>query len=391
MDPAKIVELIDEWNPRAPELQESPDATMYVDRTQHDFVQRLVFHLDRLDLDTLSVEGDERLALEEAIEVCRSTLQVWNSDSKSEKGIAGDGNRARNNSVIVIRRILSEAQLVNRSSGGPPFDRVFISHHERNLAELLDAEIRARLSETTTFIASRPGDIPDEEWFDTVRRELQEADAYICIVTPTSKERPWVIWEHGAAWMSGKLLVTARAGIANSELPQLFTYRQTRSLEDPEQAALVFKALGDTGEEVDAFCEKISAEIAAVAGSSPVPGKPRPIYAHFTSGQNGWKKLSRRLELDLVGSGPVEVNAVEAWMTHVDDPTTPHAGIISDPLPKVLGGDIKKLPFDVRFPVDKLPEDLLTGTADNRVTFFAEVRYVDSEGIPGTAPAEQLA
>ena len=84
MHPADIVALIDEWNPRAPELQESGDG-MEVDCTHHYFVEKLVFRLDRLDLDALSVEGDERLSLEEAIGFCRSALQAWNADSRSRK------------------------------------------------------------------------------------------------------------------------------------------------------------------------------------------------------------------------------------------------------------------------------------------------------------------
>lgn len=271
MDPSRVVVLIDEWNPRARELQDAKSG-LGVGQSHQDFVEKLVLRLDRLDLDDLVLEGDERLALDEAINHCRAVLRNWNEHERSKRQIVGADRSSRENPIIVIRRILSNVEVTD-SSARLSYPHVFISHasDDRCLAERLDDEIKNRLPGTSTFVASRPGNFPAREWFDTIKEELRRADAYITIVSQTSKDRPWVLWEHGAAWMSKRKLITTRAGIAVKEIPEPLRLFHISSLSAAETAAEVFRELGDTsGESLVPFCEEIERIVASkAAGAVP--------------------------------------------------------------------------------------------------------------------------
>lgn len=97
----------------------------------------------------------------------------------------------------------------------------------------------------TTFVASRPGDIrADEDWLRGVERALQEADAYIVVLTPESVLRPWVHFESGAAWFSGRRLIFVRIGaLSTDEIPLPIASRQVYALDNPEQLRAIFQAL----------------------------------------------------------------------------------------------------------------------------------------------------
>ncbi len=125
----------------------------------------------------------------------------------------------------------------------PVVRRVFLSHSalDRELAEL----VREHLGEAQVFMASKPGSIrPGQEWLDTVFENLREADYYLVLLTHNSKERPWVWFESGAAWMSeGILVVVVAGGLSVGEVPYPLAW-QVHSLENPEEAAAVFRELG---------------------------------------------------------------------------------------------------------------------------------------------------
>ena len=391
LSPSEIVAFIDEygWHPDVPALQDSHDP-LYIDRAQKDFIEKLLFRLDPLELDSLELTAADRLELEESIMLCRSAAADWAKDARSETKIAGKSGRARDNPVVVIRRILSGAQVAaDDSPGGPSYERVFISHAavDRRLAERLGEEIRTRLPGTDTFIASRPGDIPAGEWFKKVKDMLREADAYVAIITPTSKDRHWVIWEHGAAWMTGKKLITTRAGIQTKDVPEAFKVFQIHSLEKTETATEIFRELGDAGETLETFCQ----EIEAIVKSSPAGRQaPSPIEARWTGGKtSGWDQATRTLQIHLRGDGPVEITEIEAWMTHRDDPETQYAGEHNQTLPATLGTGQTSLEENVRFHTNDIPKALRgeQGTPQNMIILSAEVHYIDRDGNPGKRAA----
>ena len=185
--------------------------------------------------------------------------------------------------------------------------------------------------------------------------------------------------------------VTARAGISNSNLPEPFKQRQTRSLEDPEEAAEVFAALGDTSGDLAGFCDKITHTIADLAASSPQRQVPAPLDAQWAGGSNSWAKLRRQLEVFLVGDGPVEITDIDAWITHREDPETRYPGEHKDRLPVVLGGEKTKLDFNFRFFAEDIPKDLRQqGTPANLITIWAVLHYRDREGNTGELAVEPL-
>jgi hypothetical protein len=122
---------------------------------------------------------------------------------------------------------------------------IFISHAAANarLARTL-AEAFEHLG-ATTFIASRAGDIrADEDWLRGIERALQEADAYIVLLTPESTFRPWINFEAGAAWFSERQLLFLRVqALAPGDIPLPISSRQVYALDDVEQFGAVLDAL----------------------------------------------------------------------------------------------------------------------------------------------------
>jgi hypothetical protein len=130
----------------------------------------------------------------------------------------------------------------------PARSRIFLSHAavDRPLAELLRDRIVELDPTRRVFVASRPGDIrADQEWLPTIQQELAVAEVYIVLLTPNSIARPWVWFETGAAWMSQRTLIAVRAaGLASDEVPLPLSTRQILSLDNPNEAVEIFRAIG---------------------------------------------------------------------------------------------------------------------------------------------------
>jgi hypothetical protein len=129
---------------------------------------------------------------------------------------------------------------------GQPISRVFLSHaaKDKDLAEAIRSALHEARNDLVLFVASRPGDIrADEDWLPVVQREIRAADAYCVLLTPNSTGRPWVWFETGAAWMSEKKWVIARANLPADAVPLPLSTRQTYSIDDGAGAREVFRAL----------------------------------------------------------------------------------------------------------------------------------------------------
>jgi hypothetical protein len=124
--------------------------------------------------------------------------------------------------------------------------RIFLSHAalDKPVALVVRDELVRLARGLDVFVASRPGDIrADEDWLPVIQREIRAADAYCVLLTPNSSGRPWVWFETGAAWMSGKKWVVARAQLAPELVPLPLSSRQTYAVDDPQGAREVFRAL----------------------------------------------------------------------------------------------------------------------------------------------------
>lgn len=153
---------------------------------------------------------------------------------------------------------------------------IFISHATANarLATTL-AEALESLG-ATAFLSSRAGDIrADEDWLRGIERALQEADAYIVLLTPESTLRPWVNFEAGAAWFSEKQLLFVRVhSLAPEDIPLPISSRQVYALDDGGQLEAVLDALGLPRNAAREFVARFSAEAA-----EPVPvGENEPAW-----------------------------------------------------------------------------------------------------------------
>ncbi len=145
---------------------------------------------------------------------------------------------------------------------------IFISHATANarLAKTL-AEALESLG-ATTFLSSRAGDIrADEDWWSGIKRALQEADAYIILLTPESTLRPWVNFEAGAAWFSEKQLLFVRVqALAPEDIPLPISSRQVYALDDGEQLEAILDILALPTNKAQEFAARFAAESA-----EPVP------------------------------------------------------------------------------------------------------------------------
>lgn len=142
-----------------------------------------------------------------------------------------------------------------------PLGRLFLSHaaDDATFANVLTDKLRASKASLKIFVASRPGDISSgEEWLARIGKELQEADAYVVLLTPTSVKRPWIWFESGAAWMTGRGLIPVTAGgLVKGDVPLPLGAYQALALESPDDVIQLGRALGVNIENPDAFCRLV--------------------------------------------------------------------------------------------------------------------------------------
>lgn len=123
--------------------------------------------------------------------------------------------------------------------------RVFVSHAREDFA--LAREVRQWLSEAhhEVFLAQdlRDGIAVGEEWEQRLQKELQLADAVVCVVTSAYLHSTWCAVEVGIAWWRGSQLLPlcAEPDVIH---PLLTSVQHTDYTADPAAArAEVIKAL----------------------------------------------------------------------------------------------------------------------------------------------------
>jgi TIR domain len=138
---------------------------------------------------------------------------------------------------------------------------VFLSHAsaDQHIAKYVQERLTDGKHGLKVFLSSVPGHIPaGSDWLARVKGEIDDADAYLILLTPASITRPWVIFETGAAWMSKRALLPVRAGgLAASDLPMPLGTFQTLSFEDPREAFHVFTQLGSRLGDPEGFAARV--------------------------------------------------------------------------------------------------------------------------------------
>jgi hypothetical protein len=115
---------------------------------------------------------------------------------------------------------------------------VFISfvHEEQPVAEAVQHLLEEQLRTRDMFISSDQWQVfAGEDWLRRIREELESAKVVVLLLSPKSVQRPWVNFEAGAAWVSGKTLVPACfGGLLKGTLPKPYSSVQALDLaEDP--------------------------------------------------------------------------------------------------------------------------------------------------------------
>ena len=111
---------------------------------------------------------------------------------------------------------------------------VFISYS--HLDSQLANSIYSKLNNAglRCFLAEK--DIAASElWEDKIRESLRSSHRILLLITPNSKNSPWVVAEAGAAWALGKQLIPALAYVKTDELITPISSHQARLVHTPEQ------------------------------------------------------------------------------------------------------------------------------------------------------------
>ena len=113
---------------------------------------------------------------------------------------------------------------------------IFISHiHEEEVvANALLGFMREALGRTTVFLSSDSWQVyAGEIWLERIREELASSKVVILMLSPESVKRPWVNFEAGAAWLTGKVIIPVCYGdLDKSSLPKPYSNIQALDLAD---------------------------------------------------------------------------------------------------------------------------------------------------------------
>lgn len=129
---------------------------------------------------------------------------------------------------------------------------LFISHAstDASFAMAVQQEIdKVFANGVEVFCTSSPGAVRvGQDWLTDIEAKLASAKALIAIVTPTSIERPWLWFELGASWSSGRsgacrIYPLCAAEVSLSDLPPPLNRLQALSLARAPDIKLLFEAL----------------------------------------------------------------------------------------------------------------------------------------------------
>ncbi len=153
---------------------------------------------------------------------------------------------------------------------------IFLSHAAQDgpLAEYLEETMRGAQPDLTVFRTTRPDQlVPGRSWFRDIEDNLRAASGYLVLLTPNSADRPWILFETGAAWYSQHVLVPVVVGMDKGELREPLRLLQLLSLEEPGEAAAAFFQLGLTLADPRGF----TAAVKAIAAGLP-KGTDQPSW-----------------------------------------------------------------------------------------------------------------
>jgi C1A family cysteine protease len=157
---------------------------------------------------------------------------------------------------------------------------VFISHihPEAKVAIWLKESISDLLLGAIEFFVSsdRTSVIGGDKWFSKIEDALNKSSVLLVLCSEQSVYRPWINFEAGGAWMTGKRVVpVCHAGMSLGNLPEPLRSLQAYELSNPEHledlVALLAKEIGLRMPSFDA--KKLSDSVPHIDEKADVPEK----------------------------------------------------------------------------------------------------------------------
>jgi hypothetical protein len=124
-------------------------------------------------------------------------------------------------------------------TGQPQHKRIFVSHvsEEEPLAGVLKEWIGKAVGADRVFASSFDIHLGDQ-WLDQINTALSDSSALIALCSPRSLQRPWVNFEAGGAWGTGRpVLPVCHSGMTREQLPNPLAIFQAVDLDDASACA----------------------------------------------------------------------------------------------------------------------------------------------------------
>jgi len=103
---------------------------------------------------------------------------------------------------------------------------VFISHSERDkwIAKQMSNQIEEKCKEynVKTFLYEKNIE-GGESIPESIRKNIQECDEFVVLISRYSIDRPWILIEIGAAWVLGKRITAIIDKVTPEEMPNIMT------------------------------------------------------------------------------------------------------------------------------------------------------------------------
>ncbi len=96
-----------------------------------------------------------------------------------------------------------------------------------------------------------------EKWAENIDQALSDAEVTIAILTPSSNNRPWILWESGVAYGRDKVFVPISCYLDKDKINPIFQRFQARNVTTKEAAGELCKELFFPNEQLSDFQQTV--------------------------------------------------------------------------------------------------------------------------------------
>ena len=135
------------------------------------------------------------------------------------------------------------------TSGGAGNRNIFLSHaaSDGQIALVLKGEIERRVPGIKVFCSSDPTDLPPgTRWSAEIQQALRESSMLVFVASRRSLERPWVWFECGTFWFSGRKIIPVCLGEVRKNMlrPPLWELQAVNG-DDPNELKAALGAIAE--------------------------------------------------------------------------------------------------------------------------------------------------